>query len=146
MTAPHLSDPAVDRALTGAGKWARNIAIVGFVFFGLALLIMLTTFGTVAALLATQPGFEAFAALGTAGVAVVVVLYFGFFFFLNYKLYRFGSTLHAGRGSGVTDSMVEEAFGHLATLMKVSVITFVVFIAIGLVVSLLIGGALVTAG
>ena len=146
MTAPHLSDPAVDRALTGAGKWARNIAVVGFVFFGLGLLVALTTFGTMAALLSTIPGLEAFAALGTAGLAALFLFYFGFFFYLNYKLYRFGSTLHAGRATGVTDSMVEEAFGHLATLMKVSVITFVVFIAIGLLASLLIGGALATAG
>lgn len=127
-----LSDPRLGYALAKSGKWARILAIIGFVFLGLAGVVMLFTFGTFATIMALQPGLETFSALGTTGLALVFGLYFGFAFFLTFKLYKFGSILHAGGRRTPSSARVEESFRHLAMLNKVAVLTLVVGIAVGL--------------
>lgn len=82
---------------------------------------------------ATTPGLEGFAALGTVGIGAVAVLYLGFFAFVTYELYRFGTALHGSAARGTSNEQLEAGFSHLATLFKVLVILTAVFVAFGLV-------------
>ena len=142
----NLSDPQLLRALHGIGKWARLLAIVGFVFLGLATLGILFSLGGMAAVFATQPGLEGFAALGTAGIGLVFVIYLGISFFFTYQLYQFGNAFHHSATRGTSNEAIERGFGHLATLLKVGVLFIVIGVVLGLVTALLVGGAVATMG
>ena len=142
----NLSDPYLLRALNGIGKWARLLAIVGFVSLGLAAIGILLSLGTMATVFATQPGLESFAALGTAGLGLVFAIYLAVGFFFTYQLYRFGNAFHHSAARGTSNEAIARGFGHLATLFKVSVLFIVLGLALALVTSVLVGSAITAGG
>ncbi len=142
MTNLQISDPRLARALAGAGKWARILAIISFVFIGIFALVMLLAFGTIMGLLALQPQFAGLASLGAAGVGVLFAVYFAIFAYFSYLLFRFGTLLRGARDQPISNAAIEEAFGHYARLMMFSVGFLVLAVVVGLVFPLLAVGGL----
>ncbi len=142
MSDIQLSDPRLVRALVGAAKWSRILAIISLVLIGLFSLAMLLAFGAIVAMLSTQPQFAGLAAIGTVPLAVLFGVYLAIFAYLAYLGLRFGTALRADRDRVISNAAIEEGFGHLARFFLVSLVLIVLGFVGALAVPLLMVSSL----
>ncbi len=106
------------RYLIETAKWAKILAIVGFVFVGLLVIISLFAGTIMTSLLSTNPNAEDFA--GMIGGGIITVFYLSialFYFFPTLYLYRFSvRTSEAIRT--LDNQILTEAFSQLKSCFK----------------------------
>ena len=136
-----LTDRLLAHHTAGLGKWMRFLGIVTLVFVALFALLLLLGAGTMVAAMASIPGGESYAALGTGGFVAVFGIFLAAYAWLGFQLYRGGSALRdAGRGA-MTNALLAEGFERLGTLYKALVLLVVIGIVLVVLLPLLAVGA-----
>jgi len=126
--------------LQQAGKWARFIAIMGFIGCGFLALIALFA-GTLFAFLARMsPNPGPFAAIGPLmGIPYMIMAVVAFF--INYYLYQFGSRVHKGVAF-IDNALINNGISKLKSYLKlkgVILIIVLVFYALAIIVAIVAG-------
>lgn len=109
-------DPISQEHLSTAAKWARFLAIVGFVMIGLIILIGIFAGSMIASLSSDVGG----GAAGNVSSGFVIILYIAIaaiYFFPCLYLYRFATRMQAGIAS-LDQNQVNESFANLKSCFK----------------------------
>ena len=121
-----INDSEVKTNLTETAKWAKFLAILGFI--GIAFMVIGALFA--GAFLGSQPGMGAADFPFTPGmISIIYLLIAVLYFFPIYYLYNFSVKMKNALLSG-NDSLLKEAFGHLKSHYKFIGIFTIVFIAL----------------
>jgi len=123
----------IKQNLTETAKWAKFLAIVGFVMLGLII---------VAALFMFVAGTTNFGGASFIGIALGYLLMAALYFFPTYYLFLFSRKIKLGLNSSI-QSEVDEAFANLKKLFKFTGILMIIMLSIYALVILLavVGGA-----
>ncbi len=123
----------IKQSLSETAKWAKFLAIVGFVMLGLIVL---------AALFMFIAGASTFGGASFLGIAFGYLLMAALYFFPTYYLYLFSRKIKLGFNSSI-QSEVDEAFLNLKKLFKFVGILMIIMLSIYALILLLavIGGA-----
>jgi uncharacterized membrane protein YesL len=134
--------------LSEAAKWGKFLAIMGFIFCGLLVIIALFAGTMMASMMSGFGGSDAAAgAAGVSGMALtfVYIVFALIYFFPCLYLFNFSSKMQAALRSNQQDSL-NTAFRNLKSCFKFMGILMIVILAFW-VLAIVIGiGAAVTAG
>lgn len=108
-----------------AGKWAKFLSIVGFVFIGFFVLVAFAMIAIGSSMGAMSGAFGAMGAAGGAFIGVVYILIALLYFFPVLYLFKFGNKTKAAFESNDTQALTE-AFKNLKSHYKfVGILTIV---------------------
>ena len=123
----------IKQNLTETAKWAKFLAIIGFVMLGFIL---------VAALFMFVAGTSAFGGVSFIGIALGYLLMAALYFFPTYYLFLFARKIKLGLNSSI-QSEVDEAFLNLKKLFKFTGVLMLIVLSVYALFFLLfiVGGA-----
>ena len=127
--------------LAGAAKWAKFIAIMGFVGAGFVAILALTAGAWMSALNNMSGSYSMMGTMGAGGVTLTYLITALFYFLLALYLYRFATRTQQALLSRSSETMAD-AFGQLKALFHfygVLLIIALVFVALVFVVAI-VGG------
>ena len=140
----HLSGQSLDY-LKETAKWAKFLAIVGFVMLGLILLIfILMSLFLSSTGLSSLAGDDAamFGAMGAAGIFFYVMVIVAIYFMPTLFLYRFATNMQVALRTEDSDSL-QTSLSNIKSLFKyVGILTMIFLVLYGVIFlfSLLFGG------
>ncbi len=125
-------DEACQMHLKETAKWAKFLAIVGFVITGIIVLVALFA----GAILAEMPGSEA-AGVGAGLVTFIYIIIAIIYFFLSLYLYRFAVSMQSALNTSNQEELAK-SFMNLKLmnrLIGIIVLAYIGLMALGLLIS-----------
>ena len=122
--------PEIQGFLRETAKWGKFMAIVGFVFTALIVIIAIgigAFMGTAFSELADEPGMGIFAGVGGGAIAFIYILLALMYFFPCLYLYRYSSKMKTALAQN-DQQFLHESFMNLKSLYKFWGILMAVFI------------------
>ena len=114
-------------ALSETAKWAKFLAVVGFVLTGLIVLMAIFAGSIISSLLKTGDA-AAVAAISSGAISVMYLIAAAIYFFMSLYLYRFAVNMKIALSS-VSQENLNSSFQNLKSVYKIMGIITIIYLA-----------------
>ncbi len=121
-------DVVATEALSETAKWAKFLAVVGFVLTGLIVLMAIFA-GSIISILLKTGDAAAVAAISSGAISVMYLIAAAIYFFMSLYLYRFAVNMKIAL-STINQGSLNTSFQNLKSVYKIMGIITIIYLAL----------------